>query len=55
MTIEEFLADYAAIIVTIADSNPEKVNYIEQLVRNSWESGYRFRIQEEELNKGASF
>jgi hypothetical protein len=53
MSKEEFLAAYKRFIRTTVDESAVKL--VEEIIKDAWDKGYEFRIQEEELNKGASF
>jgi hypothetical protein len=55
MTIDEFVKKYDRFIKLIADVDESADQVISFLIDKAWKSGYEFRIQEEELNKGASY
>jgi hypothetical protein len=39
----------------LADNSEFSIEDVEDIIFIAWNAGYDFRIQEEELNKGASF
>lgn len=56
MTKEEFVAKYADVIYEkLTHGNGVLTDTIITIISEAWEQGYQFRMQEEELNKGASF
>ena len=55
MSIEELLKYHKESIENLVDDSGCRADEIEGLLEFAWKQGYEFRIQEEELNKGASF
>lgn len=54
MDLENCYKELAPIIDSIAKTSPFTQDEVKDLVMLAWEMGYDFRVQEEELNKGAS-
>lgn len=54
MTREELVQEHKNIIAALARSS-QATETLCDLLKFAWDEGYEFRIQEEELNKGASF
>ena len=55
MTIEEFLNKHKESITNLLDYSDWEQHEVERFLKEAWNAGYEFRIQEEELNKGASY
>lgn len=56
MSKEELVSKYADLIYEkLTHGNGELTDNLLKIIEESWKAGYEFRIQEEELNKGASF
>jgi hypothetical protein len=54
MTSEEFIKLHEYLLQTASKDVSSYVK-IKKLLEVAWNEGYKFKIQEEELNKGASF
>lgn len=55
MTYEELIERYEESIINLMADSGWREYEVTGMLKFAWESGYQFRIQEEELNKGASF
>jgi hypothetical protein len=55
MTIEELLKYHEESIANLMDDSGWRYDEIEGMLRQAWEEGYKFRVNEEVTNKGASF
>lgn len=55
MSKEELIAKYSNVIEILTSRSKFPEDDIRFLFDNAWEMGYLFRVQEEELNKGASY
>jgi hypothetical protein len=55
MSIEEFLEYHKESIQNLVESSDWREDEVTNFLKDAWEAGYEFKIQEEELNKGASF
>lgn len=55
MSSEEFFKLHHNLIKVIAGDDEVSEQFLEILIEKAWNAGYEFRIQEEELNRGASF
>lgn len=55
MELEQVYQNFGPVIKTLVKTSSFTEQEIKDLISLSWEYGYEFRKQEEELNKGASF
>jgi len=54
MTKEELINQNEDFLILVCEGSVHR-KHLKELIRKAWDAGYNFRIQEEELNKGASF
>lgn len=55
MTLEELFKYHAESIQNLMNDSGWRKDEVESFLEFAWNAGYEFRIQEEELNKGASY
>jgi hypothetical protein len=55
MTIEEIYAGYKLLIKVLTRQSSYSEDEIKAFMKVIWDEGYKFRINEEVTNKGASF